>query len=83
MKMSFEDELDRQIASESTDMSSGRNNTLLQDYRASLAAEQALQAKVQGLKGAVLNLRGRSIQYNILQRDVDTNRTIYDALLQR
>jgi polysaccharide biosynthesis transport protein len=77
------DELDRQIASESTDMSSGRNNTLLQDYRASLAAEQALQAKVQGLKGAVLNLRGRSIQYNILQRDVDTNRTLYDALLQR
>jgi len=31
----------------------------------------------------VLNLRGRSIQYNILQRDVDTNRSLYDALLQR
>ena len=35
------------------------------------------------LKGAVLNLRGRSIQYNILQREVDTNRSLYDALLQR
>jgi succinoglycan biosynthesis transport protein ExoP len=38
---------------------------------------------VSGLKGAVLNLRGRSIQYNILQREVDTNRSLYDALLQR
>ena len=31
----------------------------------------------------MLNLRGRSIQYNILQREVDTNRSLYDALLQR
>jgi capsular exopolysaccharide synthesis family protein len=77
------DELDRQIASESSQMSSGRNNSLLQDYRAALAAEQSLRAQVAGLKGAVLNLRGRSIQYNILQREVDTNRTLYDALLQR
>ncbi|MBV9529451.1 polysaccharide biosynthesis tyrosine autokinase, partial [Sphingomonas sp.] len=77
------DELDRQIASESSQVSSGRNNSLLQDYRAALAAERSLQARVAGLKGDVLNLRGRSIQYNILQREVDTNRTLYDALLQR
>ena len=31
----------------------------------------------------MLNLRGRSIQYNIFQREVDTNRALYDALLQR
>ena len=31
----------------------------------------------------MLNLRGRSIQYTILQREVDTNRALYDALLQR
>ena len=77
------DELDRQIASASSQMSSGRNNTLLQDYRAALAAERSLRAKVAGLKGQVLNLRGRTIQYNILQREVDTNRSLYDALLQR
>jgi len=35
------------------------------------------------LKGSVLDLRGRSIQYQILQREVDTNRSLYDALLQR
>ncbi len=77
------DELGRGITSESAQMSSGRNNTLLADYRGALAAERALQARVNALKGSVLNLRGRSIQYNILQREVDTNRSLYDALLQR
>jgi capsular exopolysaccharide synthesis family protein len=77
------DELNRQIARESAQMSSGRSNTLLAEYRAAVSAERALQARVGQLKGAVLNLRGRSIQYNILQREVDTNRSLYDALLQR
>jgi len=76
-------ELDKQIARESSQMATSRNNSLLQEYRGALSAEQALEARVGGLKGAVLNLRGRSIQYNILQRDVDTNRSLYDALLQR
>jgi polysaccharide biosynthesis transport protein len=76
-------ELDKQIGRESAQMSSGRTNTLLADYRAALSAEHSLQARVAQLKGAVLNLRGRSIQYNILQREVDTNRSLYDALLQR
>ena len=76
-------ELDRQIAREASAMSSGRNNSLLADYRAALSAESALKGRVAGLKGDVLNLRGRSIQYNIFQREVDTNRSLYDALLQR
>jgi capsular exopolysaccharide synthesis family protein len=77
------DELDRQIARENSQAASGRSNTLLADYRSALAAESALRSRVAGLKGDVLNLRGRSIQYNILQREVDTNRSLYDALLQR
>ena len=76
-------ELDKQIAQESSQMSAGRNNTLLADYRGAVSAERALQVRVAQLKGDVLNLRGRSIQYNILQREVDTNRSLYDALLQR
>lgn len=77
------DELDRQIVRETSNVASGRNNSLLADYRAALAAERSLQARVAGLKGQVLDLRGRSIQYTILQREVDTNRALYDALLQR
>ncbi|MEA3068427.1 MAG: polysaccharide biosynthesis transport protein [Sphingomonadales bacterium] len=76
-------ELQRQMANQLSQASSGRINGLLADYRGALSAEHALQARVSQLKGDVLNLRGRSIQYTILQREVDTNRSLYDALLQR
>ena len=76
-------ELDRQIGREASQVASGRNNSLLADYRGAAAAESALRSRVGQLKGSVLDLRGRSIQYTILQRDVDTNRSLYDALLQR
>ena len=76
-------ELQKQIGAQVAQASSGRINGLLADYRGALSAEQSLQAKVARLKGDVLNLRGRSIQYTILQREVDTNRSLYDALLQR
>ena len=45
--------------------------------------EAGLQKQVDGLKGDLLDQRTRSIQYNIFQRDVDTTRQLYDALLQR
>ena len=76
-------ELQKQIGAQVSQASTGRINGLLADYKGALAAEQSLQAKVSRLKGDVLNLRGRSIQYTILQREVDTNRSLYDALLQR
>ncbi len=76
-------ELQKQINTQVSQATSGRINGLLADYKGALAAERALQARVSGLKGDVLNLRGRSIQYTILQREVDTNRSLYDALLQR
>lgn len=53
------------------------------DYRAAAAREQELRGRVQSLTSDVLGLRGKTINYNILQRDVDTNRQLYDALLQR
>ena len=77
------DELDRQIARAGAQAGGGRASTLLADYRAALSAEGALQGRVAALKGSVLDLRGRSVRYNILQREVDTNRGLYDALLQR
>ena len=77
------DELQRQMTKEQAQVSSGHTNTLLAQYRAALSTENNLKSRVAQLKGDVLNLRGRSIQYTILQRDVDTNRALYDALLQR
>ena len=77
------EELDKQIAREGSAAAGGRASSLLAEYRGAAAAERALQGRVAALKGAVLDLRGRSIQYTILQREVDTNRALYDALLQR
>ncbi len=76
-------ELDRQMRIETAQVVGGRSNSLLAEYQAAASAERALQARVNELKGAVLNLRGRSIQYTILQREADTNRALYEALLQR
>lgn len=75
--------LDQAIAAETRNVQSGRSGTLAAEYEAAVAAESALRNRVAQLRDDVLNLRGRSIRYNILQRDVDTNRTLYDALLQR
>nr|WP_206742411.1 CpsD/CapB family tyrosine-protein kinase [Sphingomonas melonis] len=54
-----------------------------QNYQSSLTREQDLERRVNALKSGVLDFRQRSIQYNIIQRDADTNRQLYDALLQR
>lgn len=75
--------LERAIQEEARNVRSGRSSTLQAAYQAALAEERNLAARVNQLRSQVLNLRGRSIQYNILQREVDTNRALYDALLQR
>ena len=72
-----------ELQKEQEQVRTGHTNSLLADYRAAASAENALKARVAELKGSVLDLRGRSIQYTILQREVDTNRALYDALLQR
>lgn len=57
--------------------------SLKTQYETALNQEKALEQKVQELTGSVLDVRNREIKYNILQREVDTNRTLYDGLLQR
>jgi capsular exopolysaccharide synthesis family protein len=52
-------------------------------YESALKQEAALQNAVTGLTASVLDVRSREIRYNILQREVDTNRALYDGLLQR
>ena len=52
-------------------------------YREATRREADLKGRISDLQTSLLDLRRRSIQYNIYQRDVDTNRALYDALLQR
>lgn len=73
------DETERQIQIEAGNI----RQSIHVQYLAALDNEHALQDQVDGLKSSVLDLRGRSIRYTILQREVDTNRTLYDGLLQR
>jgi polysaccharide biosynthesis transport protein len=73
------DELDRQI----TELARGILNSIQGQYVVAANNERALAAQVEGLKDEVLDLRDRSVEYNILAREVDTTRTQYDALLER
>lgn len=53
------------------------------DYRAAAGQESALRAQVDQLVSRLSQQERDGIQYTILQREVDTNRQLYDALLQR
>jgi polysaccharide biosynthesis transport protein len=72
-------EIDRQLAVEV--------NTLKASYKAaydaSLEQETEMKQRIETLKQDVLDLQKRSIQYNILKREVDTNQSLYNGLLQR
>ncbi|GAB5348756.1 GumC family protein [Alteriqipengyuania sp. 357] len=53
------------------------------DYQAALQREQTLQARVDELTQQLSNQERDRIQYAIYQNEVDTNRELYDGLLQR
>lgn len=72
-------QIDRGIATEEARLSGATRNEL----EAAQGRESQLAARVESLKSELLQNRSRSIQYNIHQRDVDTNRQLYEALLQR
>jgi succinoglycan biosynthesis transport protein ExoP len=73
------DETDRQIQSAANTI----RQSLYRDYLGTAQQEKILAGKVNQLQSDVLNLKERSITYNTLQRDLDTNRVLYDGLLQR
>lgn len=72
-------EIDRQLTAEV--------RTIKSSYKAAFEAastqEAEMRARVDELKKDVLDLQQRSIQYNILKREVDSNRSLYESLLQR
>jgi len=72
-------DVDRALAREETRI----RGTLQTTYNAASVRESFLRNRVQGLESELMDLRRRQIQYNIHQREVDTNRQLYDALLQR
>ena len=58
--------------------------TKIEEIDRQIAAEtEGVRSKVSTLKTELLDLQKRSIQYNILKREVDINRELYTSLLQR
>lgn len=72
-------ELDRQISA----MADSIRSSIKEQYLTAQKQEQALAGQVNGLKSSTQNEQSRSVEYNILKRTVDTNRAMYDSLLQR
>jgi capsular exopolysaccharide synthesis family protein len=72
-------EVDRQIRVEIEEV----RKSSVASYRAARAQEEMLKQRLGGAQRQLLDLQGRSIRYSILKREVDTNRQLYDGLLQR
>lgn len=71
--------LDTSIAREEQRVQSSRTS----EYGEAVEREERLRAQVEELKALMDGQQRASIQYNIYQREADTNRQLYDALLQR
>jgi capsular exopolysaccharide synthesis family protein len=73
------DEINNQITTIATSI----KQSIRQQYESAHARETSLVSQVAALKNATLSEQDRSVRYNILARDADTNRTLYEGLLQR
>lgn len=53
------------------------------DYQLALRKENALKSEVANLKEEVMRRQDAGSEYNILKREVETSRALYDGILQR
>lgn len=58
-------------------------SSIQEQYGIARSQEAGLARSVAALRSASLNEQSRGVQLSILRRDADTNRALYDALLQR
>lgn len=72
-------EIDKQIAAEVDAVRKSHKAA----FEAALGQENEMKARVEKLREEVLELQKKGIQYNILKREVETNRGLYNNLLQR
>lgn len=52
-------------------------------FETSVSQELETKKRIDEYRADLLDLQKRSIQFNIVKREVDTNRSLYDGLLQR
>ena len=56
---------------------------IVEEYQVSVAREKYLAKAVEDQKREVNEVASKTIQYNILKREVDSNKMLYDGLLDR
>lgn len=76
-------ELQLQIDQEIGRITSTISGALQADYLAAKQNEDDLRKKLTKQQDELLTLRDKSIGYNTFQREVETNRNMYEGLLQR
>jgi succinoglycan biosynthesis transport protein ExoP len=72
-------ELDDQIGRMAQDV----RRSIADSYQTALRQESEIRTDVGALEGEARTEQDRSVRFNILRREVDTNRELYDGLLQR
>ena len=72
-------EIDKQLNSEHSTI----RKSLKAAYEAALAQEVEMKRRIEQLREVAIDLQKKNIQYNIIRREVDTNRSLYNSLLQR
>lgn len=72
-------EMDRQIGA----LAAGIKNSIGEQYRVAQRQESALNANIGQLKAATFAEQDKGVRYNILQREADTNKNLYNSLLKR
>lgn len=58
-------------------------NAVRGEYQSALAAERQLIGQVGRLKNETLGEQDKNVQYGLLSREAETNRQLYDGLLER
>ena len=73
------DQIDKQINHQKEIAS----KTIIDQYTDAIGREKYLEAAVEDAKKAVNDLADKTIQYNIIKRDSDSNHELYSALTER
>src|SRR6185436_9269847 len=53
------------------------------EYRAAMTEEQSRQAALNAQKSEAMSLSSKGVGYSVLQREADSNKQLYQSLLQR
>lgn len=73
----------RELDTQARALGESIRNSIRNQYLTAQRQETAIESQVNALKSQTLSEQDLGVRYNILRREVDTNRQMYESLLQR